>query len=217
MNYNTHNSAWGLPQVSREHYLSPEYLSPARFAGLQAQLQICLALSKDNEFLEIGPGPGLFAALLRHFGYQIHTLDFANDLRPDFFGKLPQLPFCSKAFDVVCAFEVLEHIPFEALGICLREMRRVARKRVILSLPDQQELHGKRIKIDLRVGRWTYKGAWWHVPFGRLTNPKQHFWELGFDGVSPQTVVDVGIRESLTFVSSRFVSPWFHYFIFDVG
>lgn len=210
------NSDWCNPQVLKDHYLTKDYLNSARFLGLQAQLGACLEAGKDNTFLEIGPGPGLLNALLKHFGSRTYAVDFANDLRPDVLARLPELPFRNKAFDVVCAFEVLEHIPLELFGRCLREMRRVADKRIILSVPDQEEFHGKRIQIHLRFSRWNYKKSWWHVPFGRLTNPTQHYWEVGFGGVTPQVITDIGKDASLIPVSTYFVSPWFRFFIFDV-
>jgi ubiquinone/menaquinone biosynthesis C-methylase UbiE len=212
--YITHHRQ-GLVQVSKEHYFTAEYLSQARFLGLHAQLNACLEAGKDKTFLEIGPGPGLLYALLCHFGCKVTTVDFASDLKPAVVGQLPQLPFGDHTFDIVCAFEVLEHMPFELLGECLREMRRIATKRIILTVPDQQELQDELLSIQVRIGKRQYhkvfiKGS------ERLTNPDQHYWEVGFQGISDQKVQDIGRSEDLLPVSTYFVSPWFRFFIFDV-
>ena len=46
------------------------------------------------------------------------------------------LPFADASFDVVCAFQMLEHLPYEAALGAFGEMVRVARCHVVISLPD---------------------------------------------------------------------------------
>jgi 2-polyprenyl-6-hydroxyphenyl methylase/3-demethylubiquinone-9 3-methyltransferase len=51
-------------------------------------------------------------------------------------GKIPELPFEDDAFEVVTCIEVLEHLaePAETL----RELKRIARKHVIVTVPDRR-------------------------------------------------------------------------------
>lgn len=46
-----------------------------------------------------------------------------------------KLPFKSNSFDVVCSIDVLEHIPKKDRARFIKELERVAKKRVILSFP----------------------------------------------------------------------------------
>lgn len=62
-------------------------------------------------------------------------MDLEAELCPNVVGSITNLPFVDSAFDVAVAFEVLEHLPFEELGRCLSELRRVSKRRVIVSVP----------------------------------------------------------------------------------
>ena len=201
----------GAVQVPKDHYFSDDYLGPARFSGLHAQLQACRRLGLHNRFLEIGPGPDLLGALLRRLGGRLTTVDFAADLAPSVVGRLPHLPLAARSFDVVCAFEVLEHIPLELLTPCLLEMRRVARTHLIISVPDQ---HALRPAFGLKVfgGRRGAKTLLWRQPLRRLTNAREHYWEVGHAGITPRVVNDHARAAGLIPVSDYFVEPWFHFF-----
>lgn len=208
------SAAFGGLQVSREHYFTREYLAEARFLGLHAQLHACLEACESRTILEVGPGPGLLAALLRHLGRSVLTLDPARELGPDVVGSLPQLPFQDDSFDLVCAFEVLEHMPLELLGVNLGEMGRVAVRNVIITVPDQREIHRGKLGLRISVGQKAYSKTLWQRPLGSLTNPREHYWEIGLEGVSAETVKDQAQRQGLKSISNYFVRPWFHVFVF---
>lgn len=52
-----------------------------------------------------------------------------------------KLPFKNNSFDVVCSIDVLEHLPKGQRAGFIKELRRVAKRRVILSFPIQTPLH----------------------------------------------------------------------------
>ena len=206
---------WGEVQVSREHYAHASYLSAPRFRALREQLALCMEHEPSSSMLEVGPGPGMLATLLRHFGYSVTTVDFAADLQPDVVASLPHLPFGPQSFDVACAFEVLEHAPLNLLETNLRELKRISRKRVIISLPDQREVNQQSLKVRLTVGNREFSKVLWRQRFNRLTNPNEHYWEIGHDGVTSTTVIEAGRSAGLVVDRSYFCEPWFHFFVFD--
>ena len=53
------------------------------------------------------------------------SVDVAEDLQPEVVGSVTKLPFPDKSFDVVVAFEVLEHLPFEKFEVAVSEISRV--------------------------------------------------------------------------------------------
>jgi ubiquinone/menaquinone biosynthesis C-methylase UbiE len=93
--------------------------------------------------LEVGCGEGVIADRLhRRFG-EVVALDLPDaGLRADWrnypgprylHADAHQLPFADDQFDVVVAAEVLEHLPDPVKG--LREMARVGRRHLVLSVP----------------------------------------------------------------------------------
>ena len=208
------NRPWGAIQLATSEYFTEEYLSEARFLGLHRQLGLCLAEPKERTFLEIGPGPGLLTALLRHLGRRVTTVDFAADLVPSVVARLPELPFDSKSFDVALAFQVLEHVPFEMADACLVEMGRLARAKVLISVPDQKMIHDRLYRISVTAGKKEYAKTLYRRPLGRLTNPTEHHWEIGALGITADDVIAVSRRAGLGTERHFFAAPWFHCFVF---
>ena len=205
------------PQVSKEHYHTIDYLSEARFLGLHAQFKECFLVGKDKSFLNIGIGPGFFDAILRADGFNLTTLDIAIDLNPDIAGDILTLPFRDKQFDVVCAFEVLEHLPFSALQHCLREIKRVSAEKAIISLPSQQEIYNCILDIQIKISDRISFRKIVKKPIDKLANSREHYWEIGFEAVTPQTVINVARDQGLILVREYFKQPWFHIFSFNVA
>lgn len=91
--------------------------------------------TKPKSVLEIGKGTGTLEAIMKHLGYQYKTLDINPKTKPDFVADICKIPLVDKSFDTLCAFEVLEHIPFKDVPMALSEMKRVAKKNLVISLP----------------------------------------------------------------------------------
>jgi len=71
------------------------------------------------------------------------------------------MPFKDDAYSVVCAFQMLEHLPYEDSLKAFAEMVRVAKEHVVISLPDAQSV-------------WRF---WFHVPkFGEFWYHMPMFW-----------------------------------------
>jgi ubiquinone/menaquinone biosynthesis C-methylase UbiE len=93
--------------------------------------------------LEVGCGEGVIAERMWRRWGEVVALDLPDaGLRADWRGRAGprflhasahQLPFADDQFDVVVAAEVLEHLPDPAGG--LREMARVGRRHLVLSVP----------------------------------------------------------------------------------
>lgn len=111
------------------------YDSKRRFASYWHQIREVLQHSPES-VLEVGVGSGFVSKYLRDHGVTLTTIDIESDLGADLVGDARDLPFGDKSFDVVTAYEVLEHMPFGDSLIALREMKRVARDVVIISVPD---------------------------------------------------------------------------------
>ena len=147
------------------------------------------------ELLEVGPGwakagmkiePYHFNGAKTVHGGAIFTLaDFAADLRPDVVGGVLALPFPDKSYDIACAFEVLEHLPFEQFDKALTELVRVARTHVAISIPHFGPMFSFSLKVPLLPQiRFAFK-----IPFHkRHAFNGQHYWELGKRGYTASLI-----------------------------
>lgn len=167
-------------QVSKDHYEFRRYLSKQRWASVWHQIDEVYAL-QPTSVLEIGPGPGAFKAMANSLGLTVHTLDLDADLKPDYIGHADSLPFPPNSYDAVCAFQVLEHLPYEQGLAAFKEMARVARNGVVISLPDARRVWPYSIYLP-RCGELRFLLP---HPFHRTlahTFDGEHHWELNKKG-----------------------------------
>jgi SAM-dependent methyltransferase len=201
-------------QVSKAHYEFTNYMTKRRWASFWHQLDEVLKLAPEN-VLEIGPGPGLFKVIAATFNVKVETLDIDKDLNPDYIASVFALPFESNSFDVICAFQMLEHLPFEDSVRAMSEMCRVAKKAVILSLPDAGGHWpfilglpgGKEIAHPIPTPRF------WALP---NHFDGEHYWELNKQGYPLAKVIEsfsqFGFKLEKTYLVDR--NPYHRFLVF---
>lgn len=179
--------------LDRDFYGSPEYLRDGRLYSLAHQLQAALDMA-PRTILEVGVGSGVFAAAARAAGVRVTTLDIEPTLAPDLLAPVTRIPTGDGAFDVGVCCQVLEHIPFEEVGDALRELRRVLRVGLVLSLPDVTPHFELSIALP-KLGR--HRLSWSPPPLVRRRFPRGklekmgHHWEIGFRGYGLRRVLAV--------------------------
>lgn len=175
-------------QVNKDHYFNVGYNHKARWTTYFYQIHLLTQLNVVNA-LEVGPGHGWMKKIIADLGVSVDTVDFDPELKPDFVGSVESLPMPDNTYDAVCAFEVLEHLPFETLINNLNEMARVSKKYVIFSVPDHRHiLFHMRLKLPL-VKYFDYMIK--VNTFKEHTFDGQHYWEIGKKGYSPKYVKNV--------------------------
>jgi SAM-dependent methyltransferase len=80
--------------------------------------------------LDVATGGGHVARRLRELGAKVVTVDQAPGMEPDVIAPADHLPFADSSFDAVACRIAAHHFP-DVLA-ALREMARVARKRVVV-------------------------------------------------------------------------------------
>ena len=140
-------------------------------------------------------------------------VDYDATLSPDVVADVLALPFGDGQFDVACAFEVLEHLPFDRFETALKELARVSAKSVIVSLPH----FGPPIKFSLKIPFLPELKLAWKVPWPRehVWNG-QHYWEIGKKGYSIGRIRDLLrkrfiIREDVV----PFENQYHHFFVLE--
>ena len=198
-------------QVGKDAYSLEEYGGVDRFASYHYQLkEICAA--KPGSMLEIGVGDNVVASYIRRNTDIAYTsLDIADDLGADVIGSVTDIPLPDGSYDIVCAFEVLEHLPFSEFERALREMRRVARTHVLISIPH----FGPPVKFLLKLPFLPEMRCAFKIPFPRRhAFNGQHHWEVGKRGYAPSAVRSV-IR-SLFVIEREYVpfeNQYHHFFV----
>jgi len=158
MSVKEHNN---LPQVSHEAY-AEGYDDQIRLDTYKEQINQVLKV-KPSSVLEVGIGNKSVYRKIKKREIKIIGCDYARDLEPDVIGNVIALPFKDNSFDTVLCAEVLEHLPFEKGMEGLRELKRVAKRYIVLTLP--------QLSLDDRFFR--------RVKSKPFTFNGQHYWELG--------------------------------------
>lgn len=164
-------------QLQSTHFYDREYDNKARFISYWHQINEVLSLC-PAELLEIGVGNKFLTKYLKDRGLQVTTLDINDRLYPDVLANAAAIPFVNDCFEMVTCFEMLEHLPYNSFLEVLKEINRVAKSKVILSLPDITTIY--RVYIELPRIR-PIKIMIKH-PFPRPLYHKydgHHYWEIG--------------------------------------
>ena len=198
-------------QVDSSQYEFIRYVDQARWASIWHQIDE-ITSAEPTSVLEIGKGSGLLGAVLKHYGIQYESVDIDPGLEPDHVASVTELPFEANSFDVVGCFQVLEHIPYKHFRQAITELVRVSRKKVVISLPDAEELWQYRLHIPF-LGVFSLD-----IPRPRL-RPRphvfdgEHYWEINKSGYPLDDILNA-IESSGTVVvkSYRVIQNPFHRF-----
>lgn len=171
-----------MKQVDASYYFQKKYASLERFIAYFKQIDLILN-SGQEKILFIGVGDGLVVDYLRRADRRLNitTFDLDSDLKPDILGDVRMLPFSDMTFDLVVAFEVLEHLPVEQLPGILEKISQISHSS-IFSLPCRQtSFEGifkfpgirtifKRDYFDLKLS--------FPLKFPGFKESGQHYWEI---------------------------------------
>jgi len=163
-------------QVERDHYFNKKYDSKNRIISYWQQIKEVKNCNPES-ILEIGIGNKFVSDYLKKHNYNIKTLDIDPGLGPDKVGSVTEIPFEDNSFECVLCCEVLEHLPYEKFSIALKELKRVAKKQIILSIPDASRKYRFLIQIP-KVGEVKFL-----IPIPRFKKIKhefdgEHYWEI---------------------------------------
>lgn len=205
-------------QVEPDHYNFENYMSLPRWNSIWYQLSEINRL-KAKTVIEVGPGLGYFKVAASLMNIDIQTVDLDPALKPDHVADANDLPFDEDSFDVGCAFQVLEHMPFSiALG-ALSELARVARHYVVISLPDSQRTWRYLLHLP-KFGERKISVKWPHLIKSNHEFDGEHYWELNKQNYGMKQVIAsfLGLGcLSLNHTFTPFENPSHRFFIFSIN
>jgi hypothetical protein len=198
-------------QVGKEAYAIGSYGFEGRFVSYFHQLKLVLGRNPDT-VLEIGVGDRVFGDFIKNnTDVRYTSLDIAEDLSPDILASVTDIPLEDDSSDVACAFEVLEHLPFEKFERAVSELARVANDAVVVSLPHFGPMLSLSFKIPfIKEVRMAVK-----LPFPKThAFNGQHYWEIGKSGYPLARIREV-LRRYGTLEEDYipFNSPYHHFFV----
>ncbi len=134
--------------------------------------------------LIVGKGDGLVETIISSSGIKVISVDIDRLLKPSIVASVESIPTVDNCVDLCICCEVLEHLNFDLFEKTLREIYRVAKYYLILSLPDVRRFFSFRLiapKINI-----TYQASLPHLrkekfPRSR-TESMGHYWEIGYKG-----------------------------------
>jgi 2-polyprenyl-3-methyl-5-hydroxy-6-metoxy-1,4-benzoquinol methylase len=179
-------------QVKKEHYEFSKYISAEKWSSYYYQLIEILKIEPKN-ILEVGPGPELIRKVLEENGIRYFSCDIDRNLYPDYLQSVSSMEI-DKKFDVVCAFQVLEHLPFKEFEKALQKLKKHSKKYVLISLPDRRPIFLFRLKVPfIKLISIHFKFPYYR----KVVFRGQHYWEIGGKETRPRKVLKIINRHFL--------------------
>jgi ubiquinone/menaquinone biosynthesis C-methylase UbiE len=202
-------------QVDKAHYSFEKYFFPGRWMSYWYQTKEITQRKDVLTVLDVGPGTTFLKDILRVHRPDISytTVDVAEDVLPDVIGSVTKLPFSNESFDVVCAFQVLEHIAFSDFELALAEMKRVSKKYIFISLPH----FGPSVEVWFKIPLMKRIKFSFKVPVPKKhVFGGQHYWEIGKRGYSARKIRQI-LQEQFTIQSEYvpFENQYHHFYILE--
>ena len=194
-------------------YNPASYLAPSRLASIGYQVSYLHRYFPDSSVLEVGVGSGLAADLSRQMGHRVSTLDVDEKLSPTILASVTEIPVGDGEFDAFACCQVLEHLPWADAQKAIAELRRVASRGGVISVPTS------RPRLGFRVFPYSSSFATLMLPNlwprrRRINCPEQHQWELGI-GVSVRrfraALGDAGFQ--IVYERQPIENPYHHFFV----
>lgn len=210
--------------VQSAHLNKGKFLTEAHHDSYFLQMATMHRL-KVRSVLEIGPGESFAANYLKSLGVQYDTMDIVEQSNPTILGKLEDFDVKphSASWEMVCAFQMLEHSPYHLFTENLRKMGALSKKYVFISLPyscfgfglSLNIMLGQRIRFQKRTGLYfplCKKNRKYREEYMREFPWAVHYWEIGRRGFAMSTVRKDIESSGLRIIESFQSGNPYHYF-----
>jgi len=193
-------------------YSFKSYVHKGRWVSYWHQIRAVLDLEPES-VLVVGPGDGIVVDVLKKQIGAVKTFDIEKELNPDIVGSVDNMSLPDDSFDVILCAEVLEHLPFEKFEKCLSELKRVAGKYVVLSLPH----FGPQLKLNFKIPMIKEARIAVKIPLPlKHATGGVHCWEIGKKGYPLRKIRKI-IKRQFT-IKNEFIpleNQYHHFFVLE--
>jgi hypothetical protein len=205
---------------SEGHY-GAGYLTHERWLSYVTQVSTVMDI-QPKTVVEVGIGPGVVGRMIEATfpGCEYMSVDIDSELSPNICASVTSLPFPDAHFDAVFCCQVLEHLPYDLFVPAILELRRVAARRVVISLPDESLFFFLRARGFRKLLPTLWRGVSFPRPFPvrhDFVSHGQHHWEIGKRGFPIAKILGDILRTGLVLKENfRMVErPYWHFFVLD--
>jgi ubiquinone/menaquinone biosynthesis C-methylase UbiE len=139
-----------------QYYEKESLWGPDRFREVDKNRidRVLELISKESEsLLDVGCGNGVLcnqakqkiSNLKRIVGFDRSNEAIKHVKTEKEIGEINDLPFQNNEFETVCVLEVLEHLNLKTFELALKEISRVAKEKIIITVPHNEELEKNMI------------------------------------------------------------------------
>ena len=192
----------------KKKYYSFKYDNKERFISYWHQIDEILSCNPEL-VVEIGVGNKFVTNYLRQKGINVLSIDINYNLNPDIVANVLSLPLPDNFSDVVCCFQVLEHLPFRLFPYAISEIARVTNNYVILSLPHLRNYTYYKLPCLGIIVVPSFKHRWRELP-------EEHKWEIGKPPSTIKNIIKICETKGLKLVKQYHIPehPYHHIFKF---
>lgn len=158
-------------------YVNKKYMSMSRLQAYLEQFKL-IGDSGTKKILEVGKGPGIFGSIVKSADYDYISVDHDINTRPHIVSDVTSLPLKDNSFDYVYCCQVLEHLTFDKFSKSISELCRIAKIKIIISLPDNR----KYFRVSFHMPKLDFRKVITIPKTGKditIETHGQHFWEIG--------------------------------------
>lgn len=197
-------------QVAAEHYFQG-YDHQERWRNYWHQIEV-VHHYRPETILEIGVGNKTVSNYLKAQKYDLETLDFDPELKPDHTGDLRSVRLPA-TYEMVMCCEVLEHLPLKDFSVALENLGRLTEQYLLISLPQRVLPFHFRLKLP-KLPALEFFFCLPRLPRVRFEFDGEHYWELEVRGATSKKILSM-VREAgfRVLLNKTHADDWKHRFI----
>lgn len=169
-----------------------------------------------SSLLIIGKGEGIIDDYFKNRNVSVTTYDIDKTLKPDVVGDIKNVSKMNKKYDVVVCCEVLEHLCFDDFDLCLKQIKKVAKNHVLISVP----YNGIFCRIQFDFPLFHNKNYSLYIPHKKKIMKKSggHQWEIGYEKKTNIKSIKKIIKRNFNIVNDYRLPnfPYIHIFNLEV-